>query len=67
MAGTHTARLAGDFVAAQRLEGELASFTEETRRLLGAGGADDEATYEEQGEHDKQVYRANDGVAARIS
>ncbi len=54
----HTARLGGDFVAAQRLERELTSFTEATRQLLERNGGG----YEAQGECDEKVYSPNDGA-----
>ena len=55
----HTARLAGDFVAAQRLERELTSFTEATRQLLEVNGGGYEAL---QGERDEKVYSADDSA-----
>ena len=50
----HTARLAGDFVAAQRLERELTSFTEATRQLLGSGETY-EATYNDEATYDNET------------
>ena len=55
----HTARLGGDFVAAQRLERELSSFTKATRQLLEGSGGGYEAVHDEQGE---KVYSPDDGA-----
>lgn len=55
----HTARLAGDFVAAQRLERELGSFIEATRHLLEVNGEGYEAL---QDGEDRGAYSTNDGA-----
>lgn len=62
----HTARLAGDFVAAQRLEGELGLFTEAARTLLEAE-AGCEVTYDEQSEQGKAVYSPDTGPPFRTT